>query len=155
MRALVTSAFALTLLLSAVTVYFALRSDSLDGEPYVSIPIDPPGAPVVAARPKAVKVTRQPPPSVAVPASEPAETVPVETVAKTVEITPAAESAKPAGVRTTGADEPASPVSSSAAIKPAGEAPEELSGPLLLPADQGFGLGVGNLGPLDTATTTN
>lgn len=171
MRPLVISAFVVTLLLSAFTVFLALRSDSLDGEPHALISIEPPK---VALQTKQVKTqnvvsipapepvasaaqTRSPSRTPEVTQSPEPKLTPVTTQSDTSTITSddveaSARNASESITETTSLatrrpTETAQPI----ATKPA---PAE-DDPFFSAAEPGLGLGVGNLGPLPTVPSSN
>ncbi|MGI9406202.1 MAG: hypothetical protein ACR2O4_07515 [Hyphomicrobiaceae bacterium] len=152
MKALVTSAFAVTLLISAFTVYYALRSDTLDGEPWALIDVTHPKIAdrSPASNPSIVTVK---PTSTAAPASGlktgPATTSTQSVVAKvsaTVE-----PSGSPALAET---DATQNKVPKPVAAEAKGSRRPD-AGIAILPAETGYGLGVGNLGPISKKAADN
>lgn len=175
MRALVISAFALTLFISAITVYMALSSDTLDGEPYAVIAIEPPKKSFTASTPSAATpaaskaaepvreatVTTSQTADVAKTTPEPAA-VPqpvVDATSSTPTLTPTTaidssddDAIEEALARTDDATVTEDPVNrrTTEVARPVSTTQDTTADPFFS-AEPGIGLGVGNLGPLDPA----
>ncbi len=172
MRALVISAFVVTVFLSAVTVFFAVRTDTLDGEPYAMIAIEPPLAPIQAAERQTTRPTSTVSASVeSIPQPTPAQPIittstpspkstPAPSVTSAPKLTPVNAPDKDAkqNKATTLADQATNTATlnrrPTETAQPIASNPESIADPFFS-AEPGLGLGVGNLGPLDPTPATN
>ena len=156
MKVLVTTAFALTLLLSASTAFLALQSSSLDGEPHASIVLQPPANKTASVKPRPQPIVK--------PVAEPVAAVADDTApaasatANVIETAKAEADSLPEQATEQNATSP-STVKKKQPVKPATSAQETVSagasGNALLPVESGFGIGVGNLGPIRELPASN